>query len=105
MIIMIHLEDLEIANLKFLLNCFESMSGLRINFHKSKVMVLRTTNLEQQRIMNMLNYKQWTFPFTCLGLPIGERAITVVDWGPMITKVAKRADPWMGKFISDTSQT
>ncbi|KAE8802763.1 Signal recognition particle 54 kDa protein, chloroplastic [Hordeum vulgare] len=30
----------DIANLKFLRLCFQQMSGLRINFHKSKVMVM-----------------------------------------------------------------
>jgi hypothetical protein len=41
-IIMIQPEDFAIANLRFLLRCFESMSGMRINFHKSEVMVLGT---------------------------------------------------------------
>jgi hypothetical protein len=29
-----------IANTKFLLYCFENMSGLKINYHKSEVIVL-----------------------------------------------------------------
>jgi hypothetical protein len=33
-IIMIQLDDLAVANLKYIMLCFESMSGLRINFHK-----------------------------------------------------------------------
>ncbi len=41
-IIMIQTKDLAIANLRFLLLCFESMSGLRISFHKSEVIVLGT---------------------------------------------------------------
>ena len=54
---MIQPDDLAIANLKFILLCFESLSGLRINFHKSEVMVLGSPDLEQQRIANMLNCK------------------------------------------------
>jgi hypothetical protein len=40
MIIMFQPTELEVANLKFFLLCFENMSGLRINFHKSEVLVL-----------------------------------------------------------------
>ncbi|KAK1614885.1 hypothetical protein QYE76_020402 [Lolium multiflorum] len=103
-IIMIQPEDLAIANLKFLLLCFENMSGLRINFHKSEVMVMGTSDLEKQRIANMLNCKQGSFPFTYLGLPISDHAITAADWGPLTAKVAKRADPWTGKFMSSAAR-
>jgi hypothetical protein len=59
---MIHPEDIHIANLKLLLICFEKMSGLPINFHKSAVMVLEPNALEEQRIANMLNCEQRTSP-------------------------------------------
>jgi hypothetical protein len=45
-IIMLHPEDLDVANMKFLMPCFESMSCVWINFYKSEVMVLGTTNWE-----------------------------------------------------------
>jgi hypothetical protein len=48
----------------------------------------------------MLNCKLGSFPFTYLGLPIGDRALPVSDWDPLGRKVAKRADPWMGKLMS-----
>ena len=39
-IIMIQHDDRAITNLKFILLCSENMSGLRINFHKSEIVVL-----------------------------------------------------------------
>ena len=78
-IIMIQPDDLAIANLKYILLCFENMSGLQINFHKSEVMVVGTTYLESQRIANMLNCKLGAFPFTYLGIPISDRALTASD--------------------------
>ncbi|KAK1694221.1 hypothetical protein QYE76_010918 [Lolium multiflorum] len=39
-LILIQGSDEDIANLKFLLMCFEDMSGLKINYHKSEVFVL-----------------------------------------------------------------
>ena len=38
--IMIEGSTLDIANLKFLLLCFQEMSGLRINFDKSEIITL-----------------------------------------------------------------
>jgi hypothetical protein len=48
-IIFLELDDTTTTNLKFLLYCFENMSGLRINYLKSKVFVMgpiKQNNLE-----------------------------------------------------------
>ena len=45
-IIMVEGSQSDISNLKFLLLCFQQMSGLRINFDKSEVMVLGYTQDE-----------------------------------------------------------
>jgi hypothetical protein len=78
-IIMLQPDALGLANLKFLLLCFENMSGLRINFHKSEVMALGSTGQDQDTIANMLNCKRGSFPFTYLGLPISDCAVTTTD--------------------------
>jgi hypothetical protein len=39
-LILIQYNEHQITNLKFLLMCFEEMSGLEINYHKSEVMVM-----------------------------------------------------------------
>src|SRR4051812_28395107 len=62
--IMVQGLDLDIINLKFLLLCFESMSGLTINFDKSEVMVLGYPEEERQRIAEGLNCKLADFPIT-----------------------------------------
>jgi hypothetical protein len=77
--------------------------GLRINFHRSEVMALGASAEEHQRIANMLNFKKGFFPFTYLGLPISNRALSTLDWGMLMTKVGKRADP-MGKFMSSAAR-
>ena len=41
MIILVELNDACLANLKFILLCFEALSGLKINFSKSEVTVTR----------------------------------------------------------------
>ena len=76
-LILIQNEELDIANLKFLLLCYEDMSGLKINFHKSEVFVLEQPLQEQQRITHMFNCKLGEFPFIYLGLPISDRKLTI----------------------------
>jgi hypothetical protein len=39
-VIFLEANDEYVTNLKFILYCFEEMSGLKINFHKSEVIVL-----------------------------------------------------------------
>ncbi|XP_073357890.1 uncharacterized protein [Aegilops tauschii subsp. strangulata] len=51
-IMMVEGSDEDIQNLKFLLLCFQEMSGLTINFAKSEVMVLGYSQAEAQRIAN-----------------------------------------------------
>jgi hypothetical protein len=101
---MLQPDDLAIGNLKYILLCFENMSGLGINFHKSEVMLLGGDVAEGTRIANMLNCRRGTFPFTYLGLPVSDRALLASDWGPLTNKVAKRADPWMGKLMSSAAR-
>jgi hypothetical protein len=50
---------LDIQNTKFLLLCFEAMSGLKINFDKSEVVVLGYPPEIQQRIADNLNCRHW----------------------------------------------
>jgi hypothetical protein len=69
---MIQLDDLAVVNLKYIMPCFESMSGLRINFHKSEVMVLGVDQEEGLRIAHMLNCNHGSFPFSYLGLPVSD---------------------------------
>ena len=51
-----------IKNLNFLLYCFEWMSGLKINYHKSEMFVLGAEQEEQQTIANWLNCKVGHMP-------------------------------------------
>jgi hypothetical protein len=57
--------------------CFEEMSGLKINYHKSEVIVLGQSTEIQHRVADMLNCKLGAFPFVYLGLPISDRKLTL----------------------------
>ena len=99
-LILIQNNDAAIANLKFLLLCFEDMSGLKINFHKSEVFVLDCPIQEQRRIAHMLNCKLGAFPFSYLGLPISDRKLSVEQWNFLVNKLAAKVEVWMGRLLS-----
>lgn len=66
---MVENSDRCIANLKFLLLCFESLSGLKINLSKSEVLVMGGSREEAILVSNLLNCKLGSFPFKYLGIP------------------------------------
>lgn len=56
-----------IINIKFLLMCFEAMSGLKINFEKSETIFTGGDLESQLRASNMMNCKLGTIPMNYLG--------------------------------------
>ena len=103
--IMVEGSDLDIINLKFLLLCFEAMSGLKINFDKSEVVVLGYPPEEQRRIADNLNCRLSTFPVSYLGMPIRDSRILIRDLEPLVGRVKAKSEPWQGRFTSKGSKT
>jgi hypothetical protein len=79
-LILIQYDEQQLINLKFLLLCFEEMSGLKINYLKSEVIVMNQPRDVQQRVADTLNCKLGAFPFTYLGMPISDRNLTIEQW-------------------------
>lgn len=82
-----------IVNLKLLLYCFEWLSGLKINFHKSEVFVFGFSQPETEEMANMLNCKLGT-------LPISDRHLGAMAFSDTYDKMRKRLDPWKGKNLT-----
>jgi hypothetical protein len=72
------------------------MSGMKINFHKSEVIVMGVTAQEQARVARLLNCNQRKFPFTYLGFTISDHKLSIADVEPLVATVGKRAAPWQG---------
>jgi hypothetical protein len=66
---MVKNDSWDIMNLKFILLCFETTFGLKINFAKSEAFVIYDDEGEHMRTAFMLKYKLGKFPMTYLGLP------------------------------------
>ncbi|KAK1646353.1 hypothetical protein QYE76_064158 [Lolium multiflorum] len=80
------------------------MSGLKINFDKSEVVVTGVTLELQHRIAGMLNCKRGVFPIKYLGLPISDKALRVADWNFLPEKIGHRVDPWQGLFLASAGR-
>ena len=55
-VIMIDGSEQSVVNLKLILYCFEWLSGLKINYHKSDVFGFGMDQWEKENLANMLNY-------------------------------------------------
>jgi hypothetical protein len=83
-IILIQTTRLGLTNLKFILACFELLSGLKINFNKSEVIVMGGDSEEQARVARLLNSRQGRFPFTYLGFTMSDHKLTIANLEPLV---------------------
>lgn len=101
-IIIIEKEDLCLANLKFILLCFEAMPGLKINLDKSEAMVLGCTPNAQVRIANLVNCKLGNFPIKYLGIPISPFKLTAA--GFILSVLGNRVARWCGRYNTNSGK-
>ena len=85
-VIMIDESKKSILNLKLILYCFEWLSGLKINFHKSEVFVFGADDHEEKEMANMLNCSLGSFPMKYLGISISDHNINSVISKPFWRK-------------------
>jgi hypothetical protein len=73
--------DLEKAgNVKLLLSLYEHMSGLKINFDKSEILLVGGDDNLAISYAKMFNYQIGTFPLKYLEVPISAGRLHVIDW-------------------------
>jgi hypothetical protein len=99
-VVMVECDKRSIANLKFLLYCFEWMSGLKINYHKSEVVCFGVDSVMETEIANMLNCTKGVMAMKYLGFPISDRKLKMEAFGGMVDKMRKRLQPWKGKHLT-----
>ena len=97
---MIDGSEKSILSLKLILYCFEWLSGLKINFHKSDVYVFGEDQERKEVLANMLNCRLGEWPMKYLGLPIAEHRVGSRAFMGLVDKMRKRLDPWKGRNLS-----
>ncbi|KAI3797458.1 hypothetical protein L1987_32715 [Smallanthus sonchifolius] len=89
-----------INNLKRILRCFHLVSGLKINYHKSKLIGVGVSNQECDEFAKIIGCKKESLPITHLGLPIGANMRLSKNWGPVVNKIKERLTSWKAKTLS-----
>jgi len=89
-----------VVTLKAILRGFEIASGLKVNFHKSKISGVNVGGNAVASYAKMMNCAQMKVPFKYLGLEVGGNPRTVKFWVLVLTKLKARLNGWRGRFLS-----
>lgn len=90
----------EVMNIKRVLRCFEVLSGLRINYHKSVVCGVGIQEEQTKVFAEALNCLSKKRPFNFLGLPLGASIRRRSTWSPVVDKIQKKLSSWKRKLMS-----
>ncbi|CAN1122537.1 Putative ribonuclease H protein At1g65750 [Linum perenne] len=78
--------------------CFECVSGLKINFHKSVVYPVGEV-IELESLAGIFGCPIASFPTTYLGLPLRIKSSSINLWDPVIASLDKRLGTWKARFL------
>ena len=90
----------EMLVFKKILRCFEVMSGLKINFHKSVVCGVGVEDKFMDGFAGLLKCRKQKLPISYLGLPLGTSPRLKVTWSPVIDKIKKKLALWKRRLLS-----
>jgi len=85
-----------IFTIKAILRCFELLSGLKINFHKSKLAGVNVEKNTLEVYAKSLNCLTMKIPFIYLGLQVGGNPRRKQFWEPVVNKISA----WKGRYLS-----
>jgi len=91
--------------IKTILRGFELASGLKINFHKSKLAGINVQNQNLTWYSKILNCGQMSHPFKYLGLEVGGNPRKKSFWEPVLDKLKAKLSVWKGRFLSLAGKT
>jgi hypothetical protein len=87
---MVEGDDASITNMKFILYCFECMSGLKINYHKSEAYIFGMDEDNKRRISNMLNCQLRELPMRYLDIPLSDSKLGMGALAEIPRKLQKK---------------
>ncbi|CAN0872181.1 LINE-1 retrotransposable element ORF2 protein [Linum grandiflorum] len=78
---------------------FQVITGLKVNLDKCRISAVGDVP-EIQDLADVLSCGVDNFPGSYLGLPRGSRAVNVVLWNPVVTRVHRRLETWKARHLS-----
>ncbi|GJV22275.1 RNA-directed DNA polymerase, eukaryota, reverse transcriptase zinc-binding domain protein, partial [Tanacetum coccineum] len=82
------------------LNVFHSVSGLRINMKKSKLMGISVDSSKVEQAVKKIGCMALKMPFKYLGSKVGDRMSRINSWNDVIETMVARLSRWKLKTIS-----
>jgi hypothetical protein len=99
-------DDIDNArNMKLVLYLYEMMSGLKINFTKSEVILINGDENKCVQMAELFNCQIGFFPIKYLGIPVSPSKLHVKDWNPLVEKNEKKLAVWRGGTMSIAGRT
>ncbi|XP_022010006.1 uncharacterized protein LOC110909253 [Helianthus annuus] len=89
-----------LLGLQRILKCFHLISGLKVNFHKSRLFGIGVEDREVAGMANVLNRDKGNLPCVHLGLSIGENLNLCKAWKPIIDKFSAKLSSWKANLLS-----
>ncbi|XP_058734070.1 uncharacterized protein LOC131605773 [Vicia villosa] len=86
--------------IKAVLRAFELVSGLGINYHKSKLIGINVSANFLEAASYVLSCKVEGSVYTFLGIKVGCNPRKKESWIPLVSKIKKRLSGWNNRFLS-----
>jgi hypothetical protein len=97
-------EEQYLRNLKSSLVLFETLSGMRINYHKSEIIPINMQEVHVHLAAHVFGCPVGSFPIKYLGIPLHFDKLRREDLQPVIDKILKRVASWKGKLLSHAAK-
>jgi hypothetical protein len=88
------------CHLKWLMVCFEKLSGMKINYSKSDLTAINLEESERNNYARIFCCKMGNFPFKYLEVPLHYEKLRREDIQLIVNKIIKRISCWKGKLLS-----
>jgi Reverse transcriptase (RNA-dependent DNA polymerase) len=79
---------------------FEALSGIKINYLKTKLVPIHLTDGEASHFAKLLGCKVSSFPLKYLGVPLYDKKHRTCDWDVMLAKIHTQLSNWKGSLLS-----
>ncbi|XP_058783416.1 uncharacterized protein LOC131658099 [Vicia villosa] len=89
-----------IRTIKANLLLFEVMSGLKVNFNKSKLVGVNIRHRWLEEASHIMSCQMGSIPFKYPGLPIGANSKQIETWYPAIEVVKSKLSRWRNQCLS-----
>ncbi|RZB71032.1 LINE-1 retrotransposable element ORF2 protein [Glycine soja] len=87
-------------SIKTIFRSFELVSGLRVNFHKSKLIGLNINEGFLESASIFLSCCMTLIPFKFLGVPVGANPRRRSTWKPVVDSMRAKLSCWRGRNLS-----